>query len=262
MRKKVALLRQEEGFPIDERMLTKRFYHVLFTGLRDDNVRAELRERLEGRTDKPDNEIIKLLADIVAVEAERKEKLFGNDEKEEVSVNVVRTKEAKTPVKKQRENPFALIEELRVAHQKEMTEMRKEMNAQLSEIQKSIVSGNMNANASTFIPNQQMYAPNTHTGQPSAQFQQQQQFQQAQAAQPFAQYGQPFAQYGQQPLQQPPNIPLYGNNNRPWAPKKKPFKMCDSCTAQNATRCDHCWKCGGAGHKSEGGKNKECPKNQ
>ena len=103
MRKKVALLRQEEGCPMDEKMLTKRFYHVLFTGLRDDNVRAGLREKLEGRRDRPDNEIIRLLADIVAVETERKEKLFGKVEKDEVSVNMVKMKEAKTPVKKQRD---------------------------------------------------------------------------------------------------------------------------------------------------------------
>ena len=176
-------------------------------------------------------------------------------------MNVMKTsKEPKTPVKKQRENPFTLIEELKVTHQKEMTEMRKEMNAQLSEIQKTI-SGSLNVNAASFVPNPPpTYAPNRQ--QPSSQYPQQQQFQQAQPAQPIPQYGQQFMQFGQQPVQQLQNIPLYGNQNRSWAPKKKPFKVCDLCTEQQAPRCDHCWKCGGTGHKSEGGKNPLCPKNK
>ena len=139
-----------------------------------------------------------------------------------------------------------------------MTEMRTEMNAQLSEIQKTI-SGSMNANAPSFVPNPVTCTPNLQ--QPGAHCPRQQQFQQSQPAQSIPQYGQQFPQFGQQPVQQLQKIPLYGNQNRPWAAKKKPFKMCHPCTEQQAPRCDHCWKCGQDGHKSEGGKNPLCPKN-
>ena len=195
VRKKVATLSAEEGIPYDSDMLARRFFHVMFTGVRNDNIRTELREKCREDYKLPNDKILKFVSEIVAVDTERKEKLSCRNE---ASLNMMEKKDIpKDPEKKQeRQNPFVMIEELKVSHTKEMAEMRNEMKVQLLQIEKAITeSANTGANR---------YC-NDQTFQPSYQA--------------FIQKQQPGGYY----------IP-------PFQQKKKVFKKCQKCHADKMPR--------------------------
>ena len=262
LRRKVSTLFEEEGNPINSGALMKRFFHVMFTGLRDTNLRTELRERCRGKTTWLDREIINMVTEIVAVEAERIGKL-GEDEpsNEVVEVDLV---EKKVPQKKERPNPFTMIEEMNVRHQKEMAAMRNDVTVQLAQIQKAISGSNLNSNAANFHPANQNQPNHVSQGQPAfpqnpylappqnpnfAQPQNQNMgpppnphFQQTPSAPPLN----PHFQQQQQQQQQQQFRPNQGS-------KKKVFK-CQKCKDENAPRCFHCFVCGATDHKIN-----ECP---
>ena len=267
MRQKVVDLFEEERNPINLESLKKRFFHVIFTGLRDSNLRAELRDRCRGKTSWTDTEIIKMVAEIVAVEAERDEKL-GEDGPSSTVVEVdVIEKDKKVPQKKDRPNPFALIEEMRVDHQQQIEAIRNEMRSngnevsvQLAQIQKTLngtLSGsNLNGGAASFnppsstaanfnspTPNPMQFPPNfasfPNVAQPTVppNFQQSMTPQPPMTPQQFQQYQQ-FLQQQQQALQ------AYGI-------KKRKGNKCDDCVAKKVQKCNHCFGCGKEDHKWE-----------
>ena len=145
LRKRVLTLAKEEGRTyLDstyEEMLKERAFEVIFGGLRDENVRSALRDKLRNDTSLTDMQILKHMSDVVGAEDERKAKLFGKVEEEEsVEVNEVQEvrDERKEKKDKKKLNPFAEIDELR-------TEIRKRddhVDAQLSEIKQLLLKNN------------------------------------------------------------------------------------------------------------------------
>ncbi len=132
LRKEVVKLGKTEGVNYDVDMLAKRGFAVLFSGLRDENVRSALRERCKGDYKMDGKEILKHAADIVAMEKERKAKLFGKKVQfpEDATVNMVGAGgDDALSRKKEKLNPFTKIEEL-----------RSEMKAELNEIKNLVVA--------------------------------------------------------------------------------------------------------------------------
>ena len=143
LRKRVSTLAREEGRTyLDstyEDMLKERAFEVIFGGLRDENVRSGLRDKLRNDISLTDMQILKHMSDVVGAEDERKAKLFGKEEEEEsVEVNEVTgdtREERKEKKEKKKLNPFAEIDELR-------TEIRKRddhVDAQLNEIKQLLL---------------------------------------------------------------------------------------------------------------------------
>ena len=75
MRQKVLTLSNEEGCPYDKKLLNKRFFHTMFTGFRNVNIRAELREKCKDNFSLSDEKLLKFASEVVANESERNEKL-------------------------------------------------------------------------------------------------------------------------------------------------------------------------------------------
>ena len=137
LRKEVVKLGKTEGVNYDLEMLAKRGFTVLFSGLRDENVRSALREKCKGDHNTDGKVLLKYAADIVALEKERKMKLFGKKVQysEGAAVNALGAAGNDTDAlnkKKEKINPFAKIEELR-------TEMKTELN----EIKNLVVAHHM-----------------------------------------------------------------------------------------------------------------------
>lgn len=213
LRKKVLDLSVEEGTPYEERMLRKRFFHVMFTGLRSESVRSELREKIREDWTVPDQKLLKMVATVSANEAERKEKLGGIAKKTDVDVNAISEKKNQTKEKK-KDNPFVRIEELLLKQDKEM----KEMKAQILELKSTTPAM---TSAATPGPQVQRTAPLNVNASP---FQgDQNQFQGNQNR---------FQQQAQE------------NRRRP-----KRRGECNTCWQQNAQRCPHCLVCGSTDHR-------------
>ena len=89
LRQKILDLSKEEGFPYDENLLKKRFFHAIFTGMRNSNIRVDLREKCKNNFEIRDEELLKYVSEAVANETEINEKLNGNNKK--TAVNLVET---------------------------------------------------------------------------------------------------------------------------------------------------------------------------
>ena len=91
LRDKYILLRQEEGVGImDKEGLSKTFMKSLFVGMRNANVRNELRENCKSlykgeEVDKYDDKLLELVSEAVANEGERSQR-FLEGKKAEVSM--------------------------------------------------------------------------------------------------------------------------------------------------------------------------------
>ena len=249
-RRKLNKLSIEEGDEIPQTILMKAFYHVLSTGLRDENLRAELRERCRTNSSMTDNKILKAIAEIMKVKKEREEKL-GDSPQNAIKVEMVDTH--KKVEKKEKLNPFVLIEEMKVSHEKEMQQMRQEVTVQLAQIQKTLTNNNnLNGNAQTFSPANQNSAPQMPNPPPFTY----QHFKTSYMGYPehviqqhwnnFLQ-AHPQSSCQQQPYQQTPYQSPYQHIPPPGDRRKK-IPRCQNCQATNEPRCKHCLKCLREGH--------------
>ena len=187
LRKEVIKLGKEEGVTYDEDMLKKQGYMILIQGLRDENIRWGLREKCKGDHNIPTPKLLKYVAEVVALEKERKKRLFGKATTPEAVINAMcangdEIKEKKT-TPKEKLNPFTKMDEL----QKNCDDLRTEMKAELNEI-KSIVS-NFNTR------NNEQQQDDGRRG------------------------------------------------------RRRPYRKCANCTAENKNTCGHCWGCGSGDHK-------------
>ena len=106
-RQKVLTLSNEEGCPYDKKLLNKRFFHTMFTGPRNVNIRAELREKCKDNFSSRDEKLLKFASEVVSNESERNDKL--NTKKG--IVNLVETEKKESGFeRKKKENPFFKIE--------------------------------------------------------------------------------------------------------------------------------------------------------
>ena len=233
LRQKVLNLSVEEGCAYDKKLIAKRFFHTLFTGLRSDSVRSELREKCKDDYQISDNKLLKYAADVMANDLERKLKLNTNKNGSSVNSLDIEKKDStstESNKKKEKMNPFLKIEELKVSHQKEMSLMR----AELSEIKNAIKASNANP---TFIENKQ------------GEISQGNQFEM-------------MRNNGQFDTRNNAHLG-FGNNNKFNSgyggrfSGRRNFRKCPQCVIDNATRCFHCFKCGASEHRMA-----NCPNNQ
>jgi hypothetical protein len=136
LRRRVYTLGLEENNHFDQNMLAKRSFQVMFSGLRDENIRSALREKCKDDYELKDKVIHKYASDIIAAEEERKLKLFGKPLEATVQAMSTKTKVSNEAAKREKLNPFAKIEELREEQEKRYEGMRIELN----EIKKLIIS--------------------------------------------------------------------------------------------------------------------------
>ena len=74
LRQKVLQLSIEEGCAYNEKLLTKCFHQSMFSGIKNQNIRAELRENVPIGSRIEDEILIKMVSDAVLNETERGEK--------------------------------------------------------------------------------------------------------------------------------------------------------------------------------------------
>ena len=86
MREKVLILAKEDGCPFDKGLLQVRFLHAISTGLRNNNIRNDLRPTLESNKIS-DEHLLQIVSKAVVNDSERHEKLLK--EKGETKVNKI-----------------------------------------------------------------------------------------------------------------------------------------------------------------------------
>ena len=213
---KITKMAAEEGCPYDKTMLQKRFFHVVFTGLRDESVLSQLREKCRGDHTIPRTTILKYVTDIWTAEKERQIKLLAQTQK--AGVNMVQMEksdeggvERKKKVKEG--NPFAKIDDLRAEMKAEMRKENAELKAELNEIKNAILSVNQVGQSM----NQNPFQNQNFQQQPNSNHQMQNSNLNAGARQFF--------------------------------PRRRGIRKCPNCVTTNQFRCFHCWTCGSSEHK-------------
>ena len=228
LREKALTLSKEEKCPLDEENLKKRFFQSMFTGMRNSNIRFELRERCKNDFKTSDEILLKYVSETCAQETERNEKFVVA--KKNATVNLLNTDDHDSKTfqnnsnfreKQKKDNPFDKINELKLTHQKEISSIR----AELQEIRDAIISGNSSkhrlqvSDAGSQVNNYSSGIPNFPNGNNK------QSRENDSSYQNFRDGGRDFRRH---------NV-----KNR-----------CQNCEMNNSTKCDHCFKCGTSGHRS------------
>lgn len=221
LRDRVLKLAEEEGSPQDERFVYNRMKHAIETGVRNQNIRGELREVLSKNRHVSDDVLLKIAKEAMAREKARLAK-FGpqepeSDDVEEAEVAAIharpptppnKTKACKTkPVAKKEPNFQTQVNELK-ASQELLQASVLELTTAFKDMRKETAS------ARNFQPNVNPPAP-------------------------------------QNPPRYPPNNQ---NPNRNRASRTSKGR-CHACV-NSGVRCPHCFLCGGLNHQMH-----ECEKN-
>lgn len=230
LRDKYILLSREEGFPHDESSLAKRFFKSLLGGMRNGNMRNEIRECVKDN-DVKDEKLLQLIAEAMSNETERSQKLS----KKKAEVNMMDSdvevggEKKKVVDKKEKGNPWVQIEELKLSQQKELQTQSQhiaKLEASLSEIKEAIINQNNPAN----FPQAQEGGESFHPRFPGA-----------------GAYTPRF------PLGQIPVPYFMPRNQRQQGHRYVQRWKCEACRTSQR-RCFHCFRCGSGEHKVA-----ECP---
>ena len=275
LRDKVILLSNEEGCPQDLNGLSKTFLRSVFVGMRNGNVRNELRESCKNlyqdqkKAEKDDDLLMRLIAEAMATETARAERL---KEAKEAEVNLMQTNMAakdkdKRSVTRDSEktlkvSPLAQIDELRI-QQENQGQTLSALVAQVVEIRDVLVGGDRPSKA---VPSVSVQAQSGASSslQPALQ-------QQAKTAQPSqnfmpqllnqSQNNQNFSQNqlpcNPSPAQQPnqhqgnpiPHPNIVPTQYQPYIPPHRRRSRCEKCERENRYRCFHCFYCGSSAHR-------------
>ena len=230
---RIADLSAEEGVPMDNKRLVGQFQKSLFTGIRNTNIRTEIREFCRGDPTATDQMLIKTVAEAMAIEKARAKKMAGGsdvcylglDNGVESTSKPVNTTQVQN---KKKENLLpAQIQEL-MASQELLVATVSELQTSMATAN-SILAAHVQNGVQNGIPQNNPLMGMTQNGQNS------------------------FSFGGNRPGLNPHSPAFNTNNNK----KKKVFK-CEPCIQQNVPRCTHCLCCGSVAHKI-----KDCPqKNQ
>ena len=126
LRNKVLSASTEEGCPYNQKVLIKRFHQTLFNGMRNQNIRAELRENIKVDSVIPDQDLIKIVSEAVKNETERSEKFCVKK-----TVNAVESEIVENSGKEKEKNKNTLpaqIESMRLSHEREMAALKADLN--------------------------------------------------------------------------------------------------------------------------------------
>ena len=154
LRDKVILLSVEEGCPLDMSGLSKRLIKSFFVGMRNANVRNELRESCKNlykgnNNEDDDDELMALVTEAMANETERQERLSTSKKAEVLMMqtnitNKENNKTASNNIKKEKSNPISQIEDLKL-EQANQGQAIAAVVAQLTEIKHVLVGDKSNS---------------------------------------------------------------------------------------------------------------------
>ena len=240
-RNKILLLADSEGCPQNPVSISRTLLKSFFMGIRNGNVRNELREsckhlyKKEEDADKDDDMFLDLISEAMSNETDRNTRLseakkadvlvMQSNISNKENVKSLSFKEMKEAVKKEMSNPLSEIECLKV-EQVNQGEMLASVMAQLNEIKNAVVSDRSSPCpvASTTHNNTQQPLPlmstNIHnTPPPPPQI-------------PFLNQQQSY------PAQQ---------TNQCYVPPHR--RKCANCERENRFRCFYCFHCGSSAHQ-------------
>ena len=218
LRDRVLVLSREEKCPLDEKVVATKFFHSLFTGLRNTNVRAELRELCGSNRKIPDNVLLKYASEATKNEQEHNDKMHLSKKHVTISeVSKVEKSENDLPDKKKKtkENPFVHLEEVKFlqnAHEKEMAAIRAEMCEMKTLLENTVKGSSENNDDGKFY---------NGNGNPRN----------------FRNLNGGY------------NSQFRGRGGRGGRFQNFRYR-CRKCVMDNVQKCHHCWKCNGEGHLS------------
>lgn len=239
LRDRVFKLAREEGSPQDENFVYNRMKHAIETGVRNQNIRGELREILAKKRRVSDEELLKIAKEAMAREKARLAKFgpedSGLDEGEEAEVSAIHARpptppsKPKTPnrAKPKKDPNFQVqVNELK-ASQEALQASVLELTTAFKDMRRENMSGTHLS--SRAIPPTAVHAPPFYPTPPDP-----------------------------PPISLAPRIPnppatrnQNPNRNRPTNRSNK--GRCQGCVNSGA-RCPHCFRCGGVDHQMH-----ECP---
>ena len=227
LKEKIKELSIEEGEPFDEKRLEKRVMKTLYSGIKNTNIRTEIRESCRGLNNITDMELLKIVTTASMSELER-EKKFGQ-EKKGTSFDIPDPVCEPKSILKKKENLLpAQVQELKVSHQAEISALKNQFEQAQAQNKvnfdelKSMLTANCNLMAA-----QNQSSMNSIPIIP---------------AQNFSALQSLF-----------PRIPqVTGTNRRTSSARYK----CQACISSNAFRCVHCLRCGSGDHRMV-----NCPNN-
>ena len=238
LRDRVFKLAREEGSPQDENFVYNRMKHAIETGVRNQNIRGELREVLAKRDRVTDEDLLKIAKEAMAREKARLAKFGGedqgSDDVEEAEVSAInarpptppkskvasKAKPKKEPNFQTQVNELKASQEMLQASVLELTTAFKDMRRE------NVANARVNSHP----------VPQT-----------------AVAAAPF--YPNPVPSLAPRIPTPPVNRNTNPNRNRPTNRSNK--GRCQDCVNSGA-RCPHCFRCGGVDHQMHECDRKNC----
>ena len=253
LKQKILDLSEAEGNPFDRNLMAKQFQKTLFSGIKNTNIRAEVREnckswrnsRLGRNVD--DSELVRIVAEAMANETERANKFALKKDVSQVGASTAGEDEP-TPAKKPNKNKENLLPAQFDQQKQDMQALRAEFNElKASNVElKSLLTANVNFLAAQNNPPRSSATPSAPPYNPNAP-------PQNPGAQPYNPGAPPYN----------PGAPPYNAGTPPFNAGAPPrnnnwrVRKCSNCIQNNVPRCTHCWTCCDPDHK-----NPECPRRQ
>ena len=249
LRDKVVLLAESEGCPQEATGLSKKLMKSFFVGLRNGNVRNELRENCKhlynkgGDLEEDDDEFMSMITEAMANEAERNERLSESKKAEILLMQTnitnkengkaVSFKDMKENAKKEKCSQIVQMEELKL-EQVNQSQALAAVVAQLAEIKDVLIADRPNPATPVAPLIQQLGHNNT------------QQLNRQQAPPSLL----PPPLFPGPPPQPPSHFVPRNNTTPPYQQYVPPHRRkCANCERDNRFRCFHCFHCGSNTHQ-------------
>ena len=232
LKEKILARSKKEGTPFEENMLMNQLMKTLYSGIRNTNIRSEIRENCRGILDISPPKLIKIVGDAMAIENTRNEKFSGKKAASNI-LNLEAELNSKSSGKNKENYLPVQVQELKVAHETQIAGIRADMDEL-----KTLLTATVNIISQNNTQQQSQNVAQTHNNWiPRLNVNAQQ-----------------FLPSHQNNFQNTENTirpgPHHNRNNRNGRNRGR----CDECVQNNVLRCPHCFVCKGEGHKSN-----ECP---
>ncbi len=127
LKQKVLVRSQQEETPFDKDMLTKQLMKTMYSGMKNTNIRSEVRENCRGIRNISQAELLKIVGEAVSIENSRNEK-FSATKKTSVNAVSVGGEDGSKPGKNKENYLPAQVQELKVAHETQMAGLKSDMD--------------------------------------------------------------------------------------------------------------------------------------
>ncbi len=242
LKHKILVKSKQEGTPFDSNLLMKQLMKSMYSGIKNTNIRTEIRENCRGIRNMPQATLLKIVGEAVNIESERAEKFSTK------SVSVVSTEGLEDGLKstKNKDNYLpAQVQELKALHDKQITQLSGEMveiKSLLTTVCTMLTTPSQGTNCSAAAPAQNFGAP-MNDGLWKLVTHQQQNGQGWQNRNNNGNNGN---------NRQNSNRSNYNNTRNSTRNNR-----CANCVSNNFFKCGHCLVCCKEGHRAN-----ECPDKQ